>query len=130
MAIPDPSQPKRFSPLGIIIAVGAAGLLLVLLFFHSSPRDDVSIEQSQMAAALVTRMMTNGVLVNYDCATNTSWVNRAVWEKYNAEQKRNITISLATMCNTQHAGYRISVLDYDTKREIASFDGRNLVLDK
>jgi len=130
MTAPEESPPKRVNPLGIIIAVGAAGLLLVLLFFHSSPTNDVPLEQGQMATALVTRMMTNGVLVNYDCATNTSWVNRAVWDKYNAEQKRNITISLATMCNTQHAGYRISVLDYETKREIASFDGKNLVVDK
>jgi hypothetical protein len=130
MAAPDTPQSKSFNPLGIIIAMGAAGLLLVLLFFHSSPKDDVSIEQSQMATALVTRMMTNGVLVNYDCATNTGWVNRAVWDKYNAEQKRDMTIGLATMCNTQHAGYRISVLDYDTKRQVAGFDGRNLTLAK
>jgi len=124
------ARAKSFNPLGIIVAVGAAGLLLVLLFFHSSPQNDLPIEQSQMASALVARMMTNGVLVNYDCATNTAWANRAVWDKYNAEQKRNMTIGLATMCNTQHAGYRISVLDYDTKREIAGFDGRNLTLEK
>jgi hypothetical protein len=129
MTEPD-AQTKPFNPLGIIVAIGAAGLLLVLLFFHSSPQNDLPIEQSQMASALVARMMTNGVLVNYDCATNTGWVNRAVWDKYNAEQKRNMTIGLATMCNTQHAGYRISVLDYETKSEIASFDGRNLALEK
>ncbi len=130
MSAPESPQARAFNPLGIIIAAGAAGLLLVLLFFHSSPKDDVPIEQSQMASALVARMMTNGVLVNYDCATNTGWVNRAVWEKYNAEQKRNMTIGLATMCNTQHAGYHISVLDYDTRHEIASFDGRNAAVDK
>ena len=118
----DPA--KKPNPLGIILALGAAGLLLVLLFFHSSPKNDISIEQGQMAAALVGNMMTNGVLVNYDCSKNTAWVNRAVWDKYNAEQKRNMTISLATVCDSQHAGYRVSILDYDTRNEIAGFDGQ------
>ena len=57
-------------------------------------------------------------------------MNRAVWDKYNKEQKRNMTIGLATACDTQHAGYRISVVDYDARREIASFDGKNLLLNK
>jgi hypothetical protein len=83
-----------------------------------------------MAAALVDKMMTNGVLVNYDCSQTKAWVNRAVWDKYNSEQRRNMTIALATACDTQHAGYRISVIDYDAKREIASFDGKSLALDK
>jgi len=109
------------NPLGVILGLGAMGLLLVLLFFHSSPKTDLPPEQGPMAAALVQTMMTNGVLVNYDCATNSAWVNRAVWDKYNAEQQRNMTIGLATVCENQHAGYRISIIDYDTRREIGSF---------
>jgi hypothetical protein len=112
------------SPLGIIAALGAAGLLLVLLFFRSSPRNDLPVEQGPMAAALVNTMMTNGVLVNYDCGQSVAWVNRAVWDKYNAEQKRNMTLSLATVCEMQHAGYHISIVDYDARREINSFDGK------
>ena len=77
-----------------------------------------------MAAALVGTMMTNGVLVNYDCTVSTAWVNRAVWDKYNNDQKRNMTLALATVCETQHAGYQISIVDYEAKREIAAFDGR------
>jgi hypothetical protein len=79
-----------------------------------------------MATALVNNMMTNGVLVDYECDTTTAWVNRAVWTKYNFEQRRNMLIGLATVCETQRAGYRISVLDYDTKREIAAFDGKTV----
>jgi hypothetical protein len=112
------------SPLGIIVALGAAGLLMVLLFFRSSPRNDLPPEQGPMAAGLVNTMMTNGVLVNYDCSRSSAWVNRAVWDKYNMEQKRNMTIGLATVCDTQHAGYHMSIIDYDAKREVNSFDGR------
>jgi hypothetical protein len=121
-------EKRTGSPLGIIVALGAAGLLLVLLFFRSSPRNDLPPEQGPMAAALVSNMMTNGVLVNYDCSQSAAWVNRAVWDKYNAEQKRNMTLGLATVCETQHAGYHISIVDYDAKREIAAFDGRQFIL--
>ena len=114
------------SKAGIIIALAAAGLLLALLFFRSSPRTDLPQEQNSMSVALVGQMMTNGVLVNYDCAENVAWVNRPVWDKYNADQKRNMTIALATACTTQNAPYKISVLDFETKRELAGFDGHTL----
>jgi hypothetical protein len=117
-------EKRQQSPLAIIVALGAAGLLMVLLFFRSSPRNDLPPEQGAMAAALVGTMMTNGVLVNYDCGQSVAWVNRAVWDKYNFEQKRNMTVGLATVCDTKHAGYHVSILDYDAKREINSFDGK------
>jgi hypothetical protein len=102
----------------------------VLLFFRSSPSTDLPPDQGPMAMALVSNMMTNGVLVDYECAKNTAWVNRAVWTKYNFEQRRNMLIGLATVCETKRAGYRISILDYDTKREIAAFDGTNVKMDQ
>jgi hypothetical protein len=130
MGEPEGTSPERTStPLGLIVGLGALGLLLVLLLFQSSPDNDLPPEQSAVAAALVNNLMTNGVLVNYDCSKTTAWVNRAVWTKYNFEQRRNMLIGLATMCDTQKAGYRITVLDYDTKREIAAFDGTNVSME-
>ncbi len=124
MADPESTESRKANPLGLIVALGALGLLLVLLFFQSSPTDDLPEGQRPMAKALVDNMMTNGVLVNYDCSTTSAWVNKAVWNKSNGEQKRNMTIGLATMCEAQNAGYRISIIDYDSKQEIASFDGK------
>jgi hypothetical protein len=121
-------EKRPASPLGMIVGLAAAGLLLVLLFFRSSPRNDLPAEQGPMAVALVSTMMTNGVLVNYDCSQGAAWVNRAVWDKYNADQKRNMTLAVATVCETQHAGYHISIVDYDAKREIAAFDGKQFLL--
>ena len=120
---------QRTNPIGIIVALGALGLLLVLLFFQSSPDQDLPPEQGPMAVALVNELMTNGVLVDYDCATSSAWVNRSVWAKYNFEQRRNMVIGLATVCETQRAGYRISVIDYDSKREVAAFDGKTIRMD-
>lgn len=130
MTDPDTTETRSTNPLGIIIALGALGLLLVLLFFRSSPTTDLPPDQGPVAMALVGNMMTNGVLVDYDCAQNTAWVNRAVWTKYNFEQRRNMLIGLATVCDTKHAGYRISIVDYDSKREIAAFDGTNVRMDE
>jgi hypothetical protein len=130
MSEPDNGETRKTNPLGIIIALGALGLLLVLLFFQSSPTTDAPPDQGPIAMAVVNEMMTNGVLVDYDCSKNTAWVNRAVWTKYNFEQRRNMLIGLATVCDTRSAGYRISILDYDTKGEIAAFDGKNIKMDK
>ena len=128
MADPEVPDTRHTNPLGIIVALGALGLLMVLLFFQSSPRNDLPPDQRPMAKALVDNMMTNGVLVNYDCSTTTAWVNRAVWDKSNNEQKRNMVLGLATVCESQNARYRISVLDFDTRREIAGFDGKTVNL--
>jgi hypothetical protein len=127
----EPNEPEKrtTSPAGIVIALGALGLLLILLFFQSSPDDDLPPDQGPVAMALVDNLMTNGVLVDYDCSKSTAWVNRAVWTKYTFEQQRNMLIGLATVCDARRAGYRISVLDYDTKREIAAFDGKTVKID-
>jgi hypothetical protein len=129
MTDPETTEKRAASPVGLIVGLGALGLLLVLLFFQSSPSTDLPPDQGPMAMALVSNMMTNGVLVDYECDTTTAWVNRAVWTKYNFEQRRNMLIGLATVCDTKHAGYRISVLDYDTKREIAAFDGKTVKME-
>ena len=122
----DTSPTRSASTLGIVIGLGALGLLLVLLMFRSSPSTDLPPDQGPVAKAVVDNMMTNGVLVDYTCDKNTAWANRAVWTKYNFEQRRNMLIALATVCETQRAGYRISVLDYDTKGELGSFDGKEI----
>jgi hypothetical protein len=125
-----PVDKRSTSPVGIIVALGALGLLLVLLFFQSSPTTDAPPDQGPIAMAVVNEMMTNGVLVDYDCSKNTAWANRAVWTKYTFEQRRNMLIGLATVCDSRRAGYRISILDYDTKGEIAAFDGKTVTMDK
>ncbi|HUP41561.1 MAG TPA: hypothetical protein VM115_15655 [Vicinamibacterales bacterium] len=130
MSSQEREEKRSTNPLGIIIALGALGLLLVLLFFQSSPKTDAPLDQGPIGLAVVNEMMTNGVLVDYDCSKNTAWVNVAVWTKYNFEQRRNMLIGLATVCDTRRAGYRISIIDYDTKGEIAAFDGQNLKMDK
>ena len=130
MSEPETQEKRTTSPLGIIVALGALGVLLVLLFFQSSPTTDLPPDQGPMAMALVNDMMTNGVLVDYDCSKNTAWVNRAVWTKYNFEQRRNMVIGLATVCETRRAGYLISIVDYDAKVELAAFDGSNLKMDQ
>jgi hypothetical protein len=130
MSDTEPADKRSTNPLGIIVALGALGLLLVLLFFRSSPSSDAPPDQGPIGMAVVNEMMTNGVLVDYDCSKNTAWANRAVWTKYTFEQRRNMIIGLATVCDSRRAGYRISVLDYDTKGEIAAFDGKDVKMEK
>jgi hypothetical protein len=128
VAVSGDSDTRQAGPVGIIIALAALGLLLVLLLFQSNPDADPPPDQAPVAVALVDHLMTNGVLVDYDCAKTTAWANRAVWTKYSAEQRRNMVMSLATVCSVQRGSYRISVLDYDSRRELGAFDGKTLTV--
>lgn len=129
MADIESPQRRSNSTAGIVVALGALGLLLVLLLFQATPESDPPLDQGPVAMALVNNLMTNGVLVDYDCAKSTAWANRAVWTKYTPQQRQNMVVSLATVCDTRGAGYRISVVDYDSKREIAAFDGRTVTME-
>ena len=124
----DEKEQRSIHPTGIIIALGALGLLL-LLMFQGRPDSEPPVDQGPIAMALVNALMTNGVLVDYDCLKSTAWVNRAVWTKYTVEQRRNMVLSLATVCDRQRGTYRISIVDYDSKREIASFDGKTVTVE-
>ena len=114
---------------GLVLAFSALGLLLILLFVRTDRNAEPTVDQGPIAKALVDSLMTNGVLVDYDCAKTAAWVNLAVWTKYTRDQRSNMVVSLATVCSAQRGMYRISVLDYDSKREIAAFDGTSLKLE-
>ena len=129
--MPPAENEQRPTPaIGIIVALGALGLLLMLMLFRPASDADLPPDQAPIAMAVVGELMTNGVLVDYDCLKTTAWVNRAVWSKYTVEQRRNMIVSLATVCEKQRGTYRMSILDYDSKREIALFDGKNLKMDE
>ena len=71
----ETKRPPATSPVGIVIALAALAVLLVLLFFQSGPETDVPPDQGPVAMALVDNLMTNGVLVDYDCEKSTAWVS-------------------------------------------------------
>ena len=128
--MPPAGNEQRSTPtIGIIVALGALGLLLMLMLFRPGPDTDLAPDQGPIAMAVVSEMMTNGVLVDYDCLKTMAWVNRAVWGKYNLEQRRNMLISLATVCEKQRGTYRMSIVDYDSKREVAVFDGKTITIE-
>ena len=129
MADTGGQQKKAVGPYGLVLALAALGLLLVLLLFRTDRNAEPAVDQGPIAKALVDNLMTNGVLVDYDCEKTSAWVNLAVWTKYTRDQRSNMVVSLATVCSAQRGTYRISVLDYDSKREIAAFDGTSLKLE-
>jgi hypothetical protein len=116
--------PEPASPQGLIIGLGALGLLLVILFFRGNPSTDLAPDQRALAMALVDHMQNQGVLMKYACAENRAWVNRALWDDFSHDQKRGLTVGLATVCYSEHAGYQVIVLDVETKQQLASFDGK------
>ena len=112
------------SPLGMIVGLAALGLLLVILLLRGNPGVELPPDQQAMATALVGHMRDRGVLASYTCAENRAYVNKALWDRFNADQKRGLTMGLATVCYGGHAGYRVSVFDVETKERVATFDGK------
>ena len=52
-AKPDVTDKRAANPAGVIVALGALGPLLVLLFFQSSPDKDLPPDQGPLAMAVV-----------------------------------------------------------------------------
>lgn len=127
---PGDKEEESTGPFGMIVGLAALGLILVAVVFRASPSRDLAPDQRAMAMALVDRMSTQGVLVSYTCSENQALVNGPVWDKFNDDQKRGITMSLATVCENQHAGYRITVLEYESKRRLAEFNGKTFTIPK
>ena len=128
--MPQPEKPHESRPtVGIAVAVTALVLLIIVMLLRPRPEADLPPDQGPIAMAVVNELMTNGVLVDYDCLKTIAWVNRAVWAKYNREQHRNMVVSLATLCERQRGTYRISILDYESKRELAAFDGKTMAVE-
>jgi hypothetical protein len=111
------------SPLAIVVGLGALGVLLVILFFRSTPAADLAPEQRTLAMALVEHMQSKGVLIRYSCADGKAYVTKALWDNFNSEQKRGLTIGLATVCYGEHEEYRAAILDVDSRQRLANFDG-------
>jgi hypothetical protein len=111
------------SPLAVVVGLAAIGLLLVVLFFRSTPATDLAPEQRALANALVEDLQARGVLIRFSCPEGRAYVTRTLWDRFNAEQKRGLPIGLATACRGERAGYRMAVLDVEGKQLLATFDG-------
>ena len=117
------SQPT--SPLGIVAGLAALGFLLVVIFFRSGPNRDLPVDQRALAMAIIQQMSTDGILMDYACAENQAFVNKPLWDRLNPDQKRSLTMNLAAACDNQHAGYRMTIVDVESKQHLASFDGQS-----
>jgi hypothetical protein len=121
---PAEKRSEPGSPVLMVVGLGALGVLLVILLFRGSPGTELPQEQRGLAMALVEHMQSTGVLMKYVCAENRAYVHKALWDKFNVEQKRGLAIGLATVCHGERAEYRITVFDLDSNQRLANFDGK------
>jgi hypothetical protein len=108
----------------MVVGLAALGLLLVILLLRGNSAVELPPDQQAMATALVGHMQDRGVLTSYTCAENRAYVNKALWDRFNADQQRGLAMGLAAVCYGQHAGYRVAVFDVESKERVASFDGK------
>ena len=85
---------------------------------HLTPMNEV--KPSRLVAAL-EKLQRRGLL-RIDCSEPDAkaWIVPAVWKRFDAQEKENMTKNLAAYCHPQHPS--IWILDKQSGRKLASYD--------
>lgn len=105
------------------VAIGLGVLVTILASLGADVPSGPTPEMVADAQAMVARDQRAGRIRNFTCTGNTAEVEPAFWAALDAQGKRGVTISLAAVCHGQQSGYRITVLDAQSGRQLAEFSG-------
>lgn len=116
--------------IGLVIA-GVLGVLVVLSLLvtvseRSRPDRGRSPEDTKRRAelaAFVQQTLAEGVVTKFSCTGNEAQVNPVAWAVFDADAKRGLTRSLARHCDDQSSGDRITIIDAQSGRTLATFHG-------
>jgi hypothetical protein len=81
----------------------------------------ISRDQLEAAARVITTAQQDGLLVRYTCTDNRAHVQPAEWGPLSEGRKEDLTTALAMTCQAERRGYRMTVVDFRTGRELANF---------
>ena len=122
----DETALKR-SGLKIVLAILFAVVLLgagALWIASMVPRlmtPTISREQLEEATKRITTAQQDGVLVRYGCSENRAHVQQVPWRALSLDLKQNLAMALATTCQAEGRGYRMTLVDVRTGRDLANF---------
>jgi hypothetical protein len=81
-------------------------------------------DEAKARDAAVKEAVKNGVVRKVTCQGNEAQVPRLTWLAADADTKRALTTLLATWCDDQQSGNRMTVIDAQSGQTLASYDGR------
>lgn len=117
----DQGPPKR-RLLGVFAWSLVAVVVLVIIsaignaIGERTPGVDVAAAQ-----ALLDKSRAEGYVTQFSCRDNEASITPRVWQGLDDTGKRGITQGFAAICEGQKAGYRMTMLDSESGKKLASF---------
>jgi hypothetical protein len=117
---------KRSGAKGVLAVVFSVVLLIACGLWVASIVPElmtptISRDQLEAAAKVITAAQQDGLLVRYTCTDNRAHVQPAVWGPLTEGLKEGLAAALAMTCQAERRGYRMTVVDFRTGRDLANF---------
>ena len=117
------AKPPRYSFLQItgFVVVGALliGVLTVLGIVANRPDPKLARQRQSR----VDGFANSGLLVNRECVGNSAKVNPSRWRRLDAEDRLEITQTIALSCKDLGYSARMTILDAESGQRLAEYDG-------
>jgi hypothetical protein len=103
-----------------VVVLGASAVwvasLVPQLMTPTIPRDQIDA-----ATRVIATAQQDGLLVRYSCTDNRAHVQPVQWRAADDRRKEGLTAALAMTCQAERHGYRMTVVDFRTGRDLANF---------
>lgn len=109
----------------ILKIAGGIFLLLILgamMGVGASPSLTAGVDLEK-AQELLEQSQAEGYITSFTCIGNEAEVTSHFWAGLTGKGKKGLALSLAAICNSQQSGDRITILDSQSGKTLASFFG-------
>jgi hypothetical protein len=103
-----------------VVLLGSCGLWVASIV-PELMTPTISRDQLDAATKVITTAQQQGLLVRYSCTDNRAHVQPAGWRAAKDDDKEGLTAALALTCQAERHGYRMTVVDFRTGRDLANF---------
>lgn len=104
-------------------------LLLVTTFGCGDLDSPASRVNAQKARALIDQSVSAGDITRWTCTGNEAAVRPGFWQALDERAKRGVVLSLAAICREQQSGDRMTILDAQSGKRLASYTGSGVTFD-
>jgi hypothetical protein len=115
------SGARRFLAVVFSVVVLGASAVWVASLVPQLMTPTISRDQIEAAGEVITSAQHDGLLVRYSCTDNRAHVQPVLWRGADDARKEGLTAALAMTCQAERRGYRMTVVDFRTGRDLANF---------
>ncbi|HEY7449661.1 MAG TPA: hypothetical protein VH702_16015 [Vicinamibacterales bacterium] len=115
------SGARRFLAIVFSVVILGASALWVASMVPQLMTPTISRDQIEAASKVITTAQQDGLLVRYSCTDNRAHVQPVQWRGADDALKEGLTAALAMTCQAERHGYRMTVVDVRTGRDLANF---------